>query len=135
MQIELQKLNNWNPYYNLVWGGLDSPITKGEVARAIARRQFRSTPIKDGESTRGQHIQRIAYLVVNKDSNQIVIDVGVPTLNLAPEWIIYDGNHRLAAAFYRNDYTINISISGEIGYAKHLLKINSIGWKDYFLPC
>jgi hypothetical protein len=57
--------------------------------------------------------QRVAYLVVNRDPWPIGIDVTSPD----GSWIIEDGFHRLAAAIYRRDRTIQVSLSGFIdGY-------------------
>lgn len=36
------------------------------------------------------------------------------------DWIIRDGNHRLAAAFYRGDSTIRANVSGSQEYASEL---------------
>lgn len=59
------------------------------------------------------HARRVAFLVVNQDDNPIVLDVGVPGL-FTPVHIVWDGNHRLAAALYRRDAEIIVSYSGSI---------------------
>ena len=43
------------------------------------------------------------------------------------EWIVEDGNHRLAAAFYREDDRIEVSIGGDIDYAEEVLGIEGLG--------
>lgn len=61
------------------------------------------------------HAGRIAYLVLNRASDPISIDVGIPSMGYdGPEWGVSDGNHRLAAAIFRGDDTILADIDGEI---------------------
>jgi len=124
VEIKLSKLEYWNPFKNHCWRGLQTPITIREINTAISKKILRSFPIKDGETTRGQHIQRIAYLIVNVSNHPIDIDVGIPELNYCPDWIVCDGNHRLAAAFYRNDKSIFAEVSGSCNYAKELLGVD-----------
>jgi hypothetical protein len=59
------------------------------------------------ESTREEHIARIAWLVLNYNENYpIDIDFGTPSMDAHFE--VSDGNHRLAAAYYLNKkYTIH----------------------------
>lgn len=51
---------------------------------------------------RKDHASRIAYFVRNGWTDPIQIDVGIPDTQFSSDWIIEDGNHRLAAAFYMN---------------------------------
>jgi hypothetical protein len=56
----------------------------------------------------------------------IEIDVGVPSLGCNIDWPIYDGNHRLGAAIYRNDEYIPVEISGDIDYAMNLFGFSGV---------
>ena len=106
---------------------MDRPITKKEVATAIRKKKFVKEPIlldilHDAvEPTRSRHIERIAYLVENYDGVPILLDVGEPSLGCTVPWLIEDGNHRLAAAFYRKEKTILALVLGNIDYAKEIL--------------
>ena len=71
------------------------------------------TPAQTGKTDSLYHARRIAYLVRHADTNPIVIDVGVPGL-FAPQHLIWDGNHRLAAAIYRGDDWIAVTPSGSM---------------------
>jgi hypothetical protein len=74
--------------------------------------------------THDQEVERIAYLVVNGWDDAIEIDVGVPSLLCHVDWIVLDGNHRLAAAIYRGDTMISASVGGCIGYAMELFGVD-----------
>ena len=72
---------------------------------------------------RQQHVQRVAWLVVNGWDDAISVDVGVPSLGYYVEWLVVDGNHRLAAAIYRGDLGILTSPAGDMDlYAEFLLE-------------
>ena len=62
------------------------------------------------------HAERIAYLVGIPAQDAITIDVGVPQLGFVPEdeIVVEDGNHRLAAAWYRGDNGIAVEFSGSV---------------------
>lgn len=132
--IELKYLEAYNPFSHVVWRGLHTPVTKQEIAEAIENNSFRETPILSSNlldeielmngSWREDHIKRIAYLVIHNWNDAIEIDVGVPSLGCHVNWIVQDGNHRLAAAFYREDTHIKASIGGQINYAKEILGLN-----------
>ena len=103
----------WNPFKRVVWIGLESPVTKSEVAKArpilkpIGSRNFYN---------RKYHAGRIAGLLKTGWNDDIQLDVGIPSLGYIPEWLVIDGNHRLAAAFFRGDKVINCNFSGSINY-------------------
>lgn len=132
LSISLDVLSPWNPFDNVVWLGLEVPITKGEVQSAINENKLAAYPLSyyyassndNSAKERSHHIQRIAYLATHSWSDAIVIDVGVPELGQHVDWIIIDGNHRLAAAVFRNDKHIVASVSGSISYAKRLLGLS-----------
>lgn len=75
----------------------------------------------DGED----HAGRIAYLVRNRASDPISIDVGCPALGYwGPKWMVVDGNHRLAAAIYRGDLTISALVDGQLDWALELFGVD-----------
>jgi hypothetical protein len=119
-EVSLDKLVAWDPFKHCVWEGMREPITQHEVQSKIQDGCLRS---ELHHFSRSDHAARIAYLVVNKSHDPIIIDVGCPSLGFIEEWIILDGNHRLAAAFYRGDEVIRASISGEVDYATKLLGV------------
>lgn len=124
--IPLEKLREWSPFEHIVWSGIagnfvgqgNGPITREEVRLAIEEGRLRARPvdgrdlIQDGVPIRRDHVERIAYLVVHPDPTPIDFDVGVPSLGCHVDWPLQDGHHRLAAAFYRGDATIEADISG-----------------------
>lgn len=57
------------------------------------------------------HSARIAWLVVNGWDKPLELDFGVPSLGCYT-YPLQDGHHRLAAAVFRNDETIEGSPSG-----------------------
>lgn len=102
------------------------PLTRLGVARAIGRQKRfcargaepMQTPCWDMKgSKRAQrrwHIERVAWLVTHGWKDPIEIDVGVPVLGFCPDWIVTDGNHRLAAAIYQGAETILASCGGQV---------------------
>ena len=119
---ELQRL--CNPFKDNCWMGLSRPITRSEVRRAIQERKLLKPDSRDrefgAEYKRHEHVQKIAYFAVNGWKKAIVIDVGVPSLGCHVDWLVDDGNHRLAAAIFRQDEFIRASISGATQFAKEL---------------
>ena len=99
--------------------------SKVDIRRALLRGKTRSDFIEEENRdylTNAYHIQRIAYFVKNGWNDPISIDVGVPALGFAPFWIINDGNHRFAAAIYRDDPRITTVCAGSISLLKELLE-------------
>lgn len=121
--VELSRLEEWSAFNVCVWRGLESPITREEVALAIREGRFQTESDQYCGFERKEHIERVAYLVVHPSDRAIEIDVGIPVLNYYPEWIITDGNHRLAASFYRGDKTIKASITGQVDYIAERLGV------------
>jgi hypothetical protein len=93
-----------NPFTTCPWNC--GKITKEEITQAIALKQFSNKPVIDTEP-KAKHIARIAWLVVHKDDKAVELAVGNPSFH----WFINDGNHRIAAAIYRNDAFILSEIS------------------------
>lgn len=54
-----------------------------------------------------------------EDPSPIFVDVGLG--DYRPDWPILDGNHRLAAALWRGDTTIDVAVGGDWECAVHLL--------------
>lgn len=128
MKIPLSKLEPWSPLMRHCWIGLDSPVTREEIRLAVSTDDLRCEPVPVYDWSkppipRIEHVRRVAYFVVYATQEPIELDVGVPELGWYPSWIIEDGNHRLAAAFFRGDKEINASVSGSIAHAKELLGI------------
>lgn len=131
-KIDLKKLEEiWSPFNATVWIKLNTPVTKEEVAQAIAENKLISpeTPKKMfmdfwDESSREEHVQRIAWLVKNfSDEYPIELDFGIPGFGGMCGFDIYDGNHRLAAAIYLERPYITANCSGaESLIDKFLLK-------------
>lgn len=117
--------NKCDPYSSAVWGDLDDPVTRDEIEKAIkeSRTQEPDPEIynEDLPCSRQKHIERIAWLVVNDWNKPINIDVGVPSLGCYPSWLIKDGNHRFAAAIYREDEFIYAYVDGSIAYMNEIL--------------
>lgn len=139
--ISLERLQKWCCFDRECWRGIgDHPISRQEVEQAIQEGRLRPRVVPlcinrpKPADIRKKHIERIAYLVVNLDPRPIDIDVGVPCMGAAVEWIVQDGNHRLGAAFYRGDLTIEAGISGQVDYAEHLLGVNLKGTVPVVAP-
>ena len=126
--VSLGRLGQWSPFEHDVWHEeIEQAITKGDLQGWIyfgdplfSKLAGRKPKIP---IDRVYHIRRVAYLVVHGWQDPIELDVGVPSLGCNVSWIVQDGNHRLAAAFYRKDPTIRCGISGSVEYAAHLLGV------------
>lgn len=123
----LQKL--CDPYETNPWG--KQRITRAKVRAAIEAKSLESEPMSNRAHRRRTyryHIERIAWLVVNGWEDAIEVDIGVPALGCHAELegfcVIWDGNHRLAAAIYRGDLEIMAGVSGDIGYGKKLFGVD-----------
>jgi hypothetical protein len=106
-----------NPFKELCWTDLNRPIKKADVQKEIHRVQ-KGLPEK--KSARGNHIRKIAEFALNGWKDPIEIDVGIPHLNFPGTWQITDGNHRFAAAIFRECTTIQAVVSGDVDYAIEL---------------
>ncbi len=139
VDVPLTALERYSAFIQPIWS-IDYAITRKEVSQAIRCRFFLEKEMNGGnryilpqiegqydfhdECLRDLHIWRVAYLVTHPDTKPIFLDVGIPHLNCYVDWIVQDGHHRLAAAFYRNDKTIPASIAGCIRTAEELLGIS-----------
>lgn len=128
VSIPLNNLISWSPFENPIWNEFDYPLTREEVRQAIEDGDLEPAPMDlyrtdTKKGFRRQHAARVAWLVLNGWSDAIYIDVGIPSMGHVPDWPLEDGNHRLAASFYRGDQTINVSIGGDLDYAEELLGV------------
>lgn len=120
VKIDISKLSELiNPYDSNIWVKVTKPITKEEISNAIRSNNLispdfpKKTYLIWDESTREEHIARIAWLVTNYDEKYYIeIDFGVPSLGGRFE--LSDGNHRLAAAIYLNKPYILANVSGDL---------------------
>lgn len=114
-----------SPFDNIVWKGLDKPITREEVKKSLSKSTLEE-PQDPGYwwrrdfITREQHSDKIAWFVTHGFDNPLSVDVGVPELGCFPNWIVDDGNHRLASAIYKGDQEIDAEVAGSIDRAKEL---------------
>lgn len=70
------------------------------------------------------HAGRIAWLMTQPVLDPIEIEVGVPEMHCYVDWIITDGNHRVAAAFLRRDRAIAAYVGGSLEYARELFGVD-----------
>lgn len=130
--LETEKVKEFANPFNGCWIELKSPITKEEVKACIDKCEQELThtpswievsmnPTKWPEETiRSNHIKKIAFFATNEMEKPISIDVGIPSLGCYVDYIIDDGNHRLAGAIYKGDLFIKAKVSGDVNHAKEL---------------
>lgn len=101
------------------WGDATS---EADVREALAAGRLLGRP-NDCYADGFDHAGRIAYLIQHPAPDPILIDVGVPGWGRV-DWIILDGNHRVAAAMLRGDKQIAASVMGSLEYAHALFGVN-----------
>lgn len=100
------------------------PITLKEVEKAVKDKRFQPKPFySEKRISRIWHIERVAFLAEHGWTGALDIDVGVPSMGCFPTWPILDGNHRHAAAIFRGDLEIEVSVGGDIDYAADLFNV------------
>lgn len=117
------------------WRDLESPITVDEVLECVknGKEELIKTPtpfenLYGGQSSeilttqemRERHIKKVAFFVKNEIEMPVSIDVGIPSLGAHIDYIIDDGNHRLAGAIIKGAKTVKCKIGGAEDYAKEL---------------
>jgi hypothetical protein len=117
-----------DPYEEQPWRSGGS-LTRELVAECIQAGNLSNVVTQEGSLppknlTIEQHAARVAWFVVHGWSDDIHVDVGVPSLGCVVSWPVVDGNHRLAAAIYRDDEHISADVSGQVSYAFDLLGVN-----------
>ena len=117
VQIEVVLIQKHSdPFRDHPWGVM---VTKKQVEKALRSGQLVPQP------TDTNHAGRIAYLVENEAQDAIELDVGIPSMGYpGPANMTIDGNHRLAAAIYKNKKTILSSVSGSLNHAKELFGVD-----------
>ena len=104
-----------NPFRSQPWG---IEITLHQVRWAL------ETGLIENDPATENHAARIAFFVKNEVDDPIEIDVGVPGLGCHVDWIVTDGNHRLAGAIYARRPLIKASVGGDLNYAKKLFGVD-----------
>ena len=118
------------------WPELDKPLTIEEVQACLDKgkeQEHKPFELSDwwckgpraSEIYRSKHIQKVAWFARHGFQKPIDIDVGIPSMNCYVSWFVQDGNHRLAAAIFRQvtlqeDPWIPLSVAGSVNYAKEL---------------
>lgn len=107
VEVELERLLRrvGSPFDVPVWLELRDPLTFVAVEQAL-RAGVLSNPEVDGECVAGgpgwtpeRHAARVAWFVQNGWTDPVVV-------SYRRTWPVVDGNHRLAAAIFRDDPTI-----------------------------
>lgn len=118
--ISVEKLKKFcNPFNGCCWKDLEYPLSKTEIKKQLLWNTIHPDDAYN-KNSRQDHIERIAWFVINSWTKPIDIDVGVPSLGCYPKWLIQDGNHRFAAAIIRGDKTIEATMSGSINLIKEM---------------
>ena len=97
-----------NPLVNPPWDKLMEPITYQEIAEAS---ESTTEPKQAYDSffgeSRQMHINRIAWFAIH-GWHDAPIEINMNDVS----WVVWDGNHRLAAAIYRGDEMIWADVEG-----------------------
>lgn len=120
--VKVSQLEELCPVFNTDCNFLNKEITRYEIRDRIDSGYLNSVPCT-GIYSCYDHIGRIAYLAKNGWSDSIVLDVGIPGYHES-EWLIWDGNHRFAAAVYLQLEEIEVEFSGDIDYFNKLFNMN-----------
>ncbi len=115
------------------WVDIDRPITLQEVADCLQRGEekghapfaWSSGGGASDLAKRQRHIEKTAWFVRQGFQQPLELDVGIPSMGCYVSWYVQDGNHRLAAAIFRQetmgeDPWLPLSVSGSINHAKQL---------------
>lgn len=122
--VPIKKLRRLCPIFTQnPWYLQDRKKLRNEVKKRIRYGKFCDIPFDTYTGKEYDHAARIAYLIINKDSKPIEIDLGVPALNCFCNWPIIDGNHRFAAAIFRKEEFIKAKVSGQVCLAKKMLGV------------
>lgn len=110
-----------NPFRSTPW---TRRVTRAMVAKQLEAGNFYARPLDGNPDVAPElHAGRIAYFVKHGWKDAIGIDVGVPSMGCHVRWPVQDGNHRLAAAIYRDDKSILADVDGSVNYAAELLGV------------
>lgn len=102
--IKLDKIIKYycNPYKTSVWADISAPVSIRDVQHYIAQNRFFKEPLQARFYNKTNHTARIAYLAKNGWIDPIEI------CKLADRWQVTNGNHRLAAAIYNRQHSMNV---------------------------
>ena len=101
-----------SPYEVPLWRSLRDPITFEDVLEALSEDRLNDPNISGPCDARtslwsmASHAERIAWFVENGWEEPITVD-------MRKLWPIVDGNHRFAAAIYRQDTHVRVEFIGE----------------------
>ena len=115
--------NPWMPFHD----GSGLVLERSAIEAALVSGNVDERPyhtILEDQDTIAYHVARIAYLVLHGWTDPIEIDVGVPGLGCHVDWVVVDGNHRLAAAIFRGDESIMAVVDGDINYGSELFGVD-----------
>jgi hypothetical protein len=116
VKVKVKRLaRRCNPFGDSPWG---VRLRRSDVSRALEVGMLEEKPGSE------KHAERIAYLVNFGWKYAIEVDVGVPVLGYHVNWIVTDGNHRLAAAMFLGLEYIEVSVAGQMDYAKRVLGVD-----------
>lgn len=119
-----------DPFRFHPWG---VKVSKIMVQNAIDCGDLLGVPINTlKKPTANDHAARIAYFIVNGFEDPISLDVGIPSMGYSMDWILTDGNHRLAAAILSGLETIPAEFSGEIEVFKQIFDLSNEDLAGYY---
>jgi hypothetical protein len=127
IHIQVSKLKELcDPYVYHPWG---VKVSKSKVQKAVNCGNSLEIPISSPKAngrkpTANDHAARIAYFIVNGFEDPISLDVGIPSMGYSMDWILTDGNHRLAPAIFSNLATVPVEFSGEVEFFKELFGLS-----------
>lgn len=125
IRVPVVRLLERSPFERLCWPDMSRPVTLQEVAYAIEEKRFRDqsfshevdwSVLEYTNDSHNFHVERIAYLVLWSSDNPIQIGMGQC-------WFVNDGSHRLGAAIYRNDETIDVTFVGSESQLTTLIQL------------
>lgn len=111
------------------WIEQDKAVTVGDIQKCLAdgEEALVATPLWteimyqktiSAEENLKRHIQKVAYFIRHPALEPISIDVGVPELGCYMQWLVDDGNHRLAGAGIRGDRFMAVKVGGSVKEAQ-----------------
>lgn len=120
-----------DPFEFHPWG---VKVSKTHVREAIEHGDLLNSQIQDLRTPGVKdHAARIAYFIVNGFKDPISLDVGIPSIGYCPEWIVVDGNHRLASAIFLEQPFIPVQFSGSVDFFKELFDLTDADLSKYHL--
>jgi hypothetical protein len=120
--------------YQGCWPDLAKPISVKEVEQCLrAGAEKEHAPFRDwfanhrddAAVNRQMHVEKIAWFARYGFQQPLEVDVGIPSMGCYVDWFVQDGNHRLAAAIFRQEHLgenpwLPLSVGGSVNYAKDL---------------